>query len=218
MVNAAAAGRSERSWRTRRREQQLNQVKDELADLREQHGPDAARDQEPLRRGRRGLARRALADHLQGRRGQRRHHLRQHQPRLRHRRGLAHRSHRDRGQLLGSRSRASTTAAPTSAAAAASRRARAEEIALVFDRNKGRIYNLYARALRDNAELQGKLVLEFTIAPNGDGNRCAGWSRASSRIRTSSEDHRAGAPVPVPARGRRRVTATKPIDFFPTSA
>src|SRR5215831_16804551 len=40
-----------------------------------------------------------------------------------------------------------------------------EEIELVFDRNKGRIYSLYARALRDNAELQGKLVLEFTIAP-----------------------------------------------------
>src|SRR5580698_2599449 len=47
-----------------------------------------------------------------------------------------------------------------------------EEIALVFDRNKGRIYNLYARALRDNAELQGKLVLEFTIAPNGTVTDC----------------------------------------------
>ncbi|HYL69793.1 MAG TPA: energy transducer TonB, partial [Candidatus Dormibacteraeota bacterium] len=29
-----------------------------------------------------------------------------------------------------------------------------EEIELIFDRNKGRIYSLYARALRDNAELR----------------------------------------------------------------
>ena len=35
----------------------------------------------------------------------------------------------------------------------------AEEIALIFDRNKGRLYSLYARAQRDNAELHGKLVL-----------------------------------------------------------
>ena len=47
-----------------------------------------------------------------------------------------------------------------------------EEIELVFDKNKGRIYSIYARALRDNAELQGKLVLEFTIAPNGEVTMC----------------------------------------------
>jgi periplasmic protein TonB len=47
-----------------------------------------------------------------------------------------------------------------------------EEIELVFDKNKGRIYSLYARALRDNAELQGKLVLEFTIAPSGEVTMC----------------------------------------------
>jgi len=35
-----------------------------------------------------------------------------------------------------------------------------EEIALVFDRNKGAIYALYGRALRDQPDLQGKLVLE----------------------------------------------------------
>ena len=47
-----------------------------------------------------------------------------------------------------------------------------EEIELVFDRNKGRIYSLYARALHDNAELQGKLVLEFTISPSGEVTMC----------------------------------------------
>ena len=47
-----------------------------------------------------------------------------------------------------------------------------EEIELEFDRNKGAIYALYSRALRDRPELQGKMVLEFTIAPSGDVTAC----------------------------------------------
>jgi periplasmic protein TonB len=93
-----------------------------------------------------------------------------------------------------------------------------EEIALVFDRNKGRIYNLYARALRDNAELQGKLVLEFTIAPNGSVTMCR---VVSSELKDPELEREIVAlvrlfqfkPEDVDA-----VTATKPIDFFPTSA
>lgn len=93
-----------------------------------------------------------------------------------------------------------------------------EEIALVFDRNKGRIYNLYARALRDNAELQGKLVLEFTIAPNGTVTMCR---VVSSELKDPELEREIVAlvrlfqfkPEEVDA-----VTATKPIDFFPTSA
>ena len=93
-----------------------------------------------------------------------------------------------------------------------------EEIALVFDRNKGRIYNLYARALRDNAELQGKLVLEFTIAPNGSVTMCR---VVSSELKDPELEQKIISlvrlfqfqPEDVDA-----VTATKPIDFFPTSA
>ena len=40
-----------------------------------------------------------------------------------------------------------------------------EEIELVFDKNKSAIYALYSRALRENPALQGKVVLEVTIAP-----------------------------------------------------
>ena len=48
-----------------------------------------------------------------------------------------------------------------------------EEIKLVFERNKGAIYALYNRALRDEPSLQGKVVLELKIAPSGqvDGLR-----------------------------------------------
>ena len=93
-----------------------------------------------------------------------------------------------------------------------------EEIALVFDRNKGRIYNLYARALRDNAELQGKLVLEFTIAPNGTVTDCR---VVSSELKDPELERKIIALVRLfqfQPEDVDPVTATKPIDFFPTSA
>jgi len=42
-----------------------------------------------------------------------------------------------------------------------------EEIELVFQKNKGSIFNLYNRALRKDPTLQGKVVVELTIAPSG---------------------------------------------------
>ncbi|HXZ59916.1 MAG TPA: AgmX/PglI C-terminal domain-containing protein [Steroidobacteraceae bacterium] len=93
-----------------------------------------------------------------------------------------------------------------------------EEIALVFDRNKGRIYSLYARALRENAELQGKLVLEFTIAPNGTVTDCR---VVSSELKDPELEKKIIALVRLfqfQPEDVDPVTATKPIDFFPTSA
>ena len=43
-----------------------------------------------------------------------------------------------------------------------------EEIKLVFERNKGAIYAIYNRALREEPSLQGKVVLELKIAPSGE--------------------------------------------------
>jgi hypothetical protein len=43
-----------------------------------------------------------------------------------------------------------------------------EEIKLVFERNKGAIYALYNRALREDPSLQGKVVVELKIAPSGE--------------------------------------------------
>jgi len=42
-----------------------------------------------------------------------------------------------------------------------------EDIRLVFERNKGAIYAIYNRALREDASLQGKVVLELKISPTG---------------------------------------------------
>ena len=90
-----------------------------------------------------------------------------------------------------------------------------EEIELVFDRNKGRIYSLYARALRDNAELQGKLVLEFTIAPTGEVTMCR---VVSSELKDPDLERKIIALVRLfrfDPKDVDSVTTTKPIDFFP---
>ncbi|MGQ0619102.1 MAG: TonB family protein [Panacagrimonas sp.] len=47
-----------------------------------------------------------------------------------------------------------------------------EEIQEVFDRNKSSFYAMYNRALRENADLRGKIVVSLTIAPNGSVTRC----------------------------------------------
>jgi periplasmic protein TonB len=91
----------------------------------------------------------------------------------------------------------------------------AEEIALIFDKNKGRLYSLYARAQRDNAELHGKLVLEFTIAPNGDVTMCR---VVSSELNDPDLEKKIIAMVRLMQFGAEDVdaiTVTKPIDFFP---
>jgi len=91
----------------------------------------------------------------------------------------------------------------------------ADEIALVFTRNKGAIDAMYARALRDNPALQGKVVLELTISPSGDitaahivssdlGDK-EFESKLLARIRMFKFD----------AKDVATLTATKPIDFFP---
>jgi len=90
-----------------------------------------------------------------------------------------------------------------------------EEIELVFDRNKGRIYSLYARALRDNAELRGKLVLEFTIAPNGEVTMCR---VVSSELKDAELERKIIALVRLfrfEPKDVDTTTTTKPIDFFP---
>lgn len=90
-----------------------------------------------------------------------------------------------------------------------------EEIELVFDRNKGAIYALYSRALREQPDLQGKMVLEFTIAPSGEVTMCR---VVSSEIKDPELERKIVARVKLfrfEARDVEPITATKPIDFFP---
>ena len=92
-----------------------------------------------------------------------------------------------------------------------------EEIALVFDSNKGAIYALYGRALRDVPDLQGKLVLEFTISPAGEVTEC---HVVSSELKDPDLEKKIVARVKLfhfAAKDVATITTTKPIEFVPTA-
>jgi TonB family protein len=91
----------------------------------------------------------------------------------------------------------------------------ADEIALVFTKNKGAIDAMYARALRDNPALQGKVVLELTIAPSGD---ITAARVISSELSDKEFESKLLARIRLfkfEAKDVATLTATKPIDFFP---
>ncbi len=91
----------------------------------------------------------------------------------------------------------------------------ADEIALVFTRNKGAIDAMYARALRDNPALQGKVVLEITISPAGD---ITAARVVSSDLNDPEFESKLLARIKLfkfDAKDVATLTATKPIDFFP---
>jgi periplasmic protein TonB len=90
-----------------------------------------------------------------------------------------------------------------------------EEIELVFDREKGAIYALYSRALRDRADLQGKLVLQLTISPAGEVTDC---HVLSSELADPELEKKIVARVRLfrfEARDVEAITAHKTIEFFP---
>src|SRR3984885_13416273 len=91
----------------------------------------------------------------------------------------------------------------------------ADEIALVFTRNKGAIDAMYARALRDNPALQGKVVIELTIAPSGD---ITAARIVSSELKEPEFENKLMARIRLfkfEPKDVAALTATKPIDFFP---
>jgi len=90
-----------------------------------------------------------------------------------------------------------------------------EEIELVFDKNKGAIFALYNRALRQDPSLEGKLVLRLTIAPNGQVTMC---EVVSSELGDDELERKLVQRVKLfrfEARDVEAITTTKPIDFFP---
>jgi protein TonB len=91
-----------------------------------------------------------------------------------------------------------------------------EEIERVFDANKGRIFTLYNRALRENPALQGKVVLRLTISPDGRVTAC---EIVSSEL-NDAELERGLVQRVLQFQFEARddvesITTTKPIDFFP---
>lgn len=90
-----------------------------------------------------------------------------------------------------------------------------EEIEIVFDRNKAAIYALYSRALRDNATLQGKVVVQLTISPGGEVTDC---KILSSELKNEDLERKLVMRIKLfrfEAKDVEVITTTKPLDFFP---
>ncbi len=88
-------------------------------------------------------------------------------------------------------------------------------IQLVFDRYKGKLYSLYNRALRSNAGLRGKVVLQLTIGPDGKVITC---QIVSSELKDPKLEKRLVTRIKMFDFGAKEVIATQvtyPIDFFP---
>lgn len=91
-----------------------------------------------------------------------------------------------------------------------------EDIRLVFERNKGAIYAIYNRALREDPALQGKVVLELKISPAGD---VTGLRVLSSELRTPELEGKLLARIRQFAFGAKEVepmVVTWPVDFLPS--
>lgn len=91
-----------------------------------------------------------------------------------------------------------------------------EELQLVFDKNKGAIYSLYNRALRKDPTLQGKVVLELTIAPSGKVTKC---KLLSSELNSPALEKKLTARVMLFNFGAKDVdtmVTTYPIEFLPS--
>ena len=90
-----------------------------------------------------------------------------------------------------------------------------EEIEMVFDRNKAAIYALYNRALRDNPQLQGKVVIQLTIASTGEVTDC---KVLSSELKDDELERKLVSRIKMfrfDDKDVETITTTKPIVFFP---
>jgi periplasmic protein TonB len=90
-----------------------------------------------------------------------------------------------------------------------------EEIEIVFDRNKSAIYALYSRALREQPELQGKVVVQLTISPTGEVTDCR---IVSTELNDAELERKLLARIRMfrfEEKDVEAMTTTKPIEFFP---
>jgi TonB family protein len=90
-----------------------------------------------------------------------------------------------------------------------------EKIQIMFDRNKSGLFTLYNRELRKDATLQGKMVLNLTIAPSG---KVTSASIVSSQLGNPGLESKILQRVKLINFGAEDVppfTFNYPIDFYP---
>jgi outer membrane biosynthesis protein TonB len=92
-----------------------------------------------------------------------------------------------------------------------------EEVDDVFDRYRGAIYAFYARALRQDKDLKGQLVLTLTIAGGGAVTDCR---VVSSELKNADFERQLVARIKILSFDARNVapfTTTRTLDFFPAN-
>lgn len=91
-----------------------------------------------------------------------------------------------------------------------------EDVTIVFDQNKSKLYSIYNRARRKNPGLKGKIVLSITIAPAGNVTQIKIISselddaKLESRLLSRIKQFKFGA------KKVKQLTVTYPIEFLPS--
>ena len=91
-----------------------------------------------------------------------------------------------------------------------------EEVRLVIERNKAALYAIYNRALREDASLQGKVTLAFSIAPSGAVTSCR---FTSSELKSPELEQKLLArfrSMEFPAEDVNQLDTTYSLDFLPS--
>ena len=91
-----------------------------------------------------------------------------------------------------------------------------EDITIVFDQNKSRLYSIYNRARRTNSNLKGKIVLEITISPSGKVTQI---KVVSSELNDPKLESRLVNRIKLFSFGAlkvEQVIVTYPIEFLPS--
>ena len=91
-----------------------------------------------------------------------------------------------------------------------------EDITIVFDQNKSKLYSIYNRARRKNSSLKGKIVLAITIAPAGNVVKV---KVISSELGDKKLENRLLSRIKLFKFGAQKVeqvTVTYPIEFLPS--
>ncbi len=90
------------------------------------------------------------------------------------------------------------------------------EIEKTFDRHKGGLYAIYAKALRENPRLAGKVVVGFDIDRSGSVSACRVQSSTLGSPATEQQFCDRILKIKF-APQNAAITITKPIDFFPAA-
>jgi TonB family protein len=90
-----------------------------------------------------------------------------------------------------------------------------EEIRKIMEQHKGAIYSIYNRALRQNAALEGKMVVKIVIDPNG---KIVEASLVSSELGDKDLEMKILQRIKLiafPASNVARTTLNQTFDFLP---